>query len=308
MMKNYLFLVLLGFSYAGYAQRFMPVSEMIANYKEKKDVNRLKECDIIYNFEESSETGLFMETSLLPPDLPRPKGICIEWCFEYLRGYERMLYLKKIYSAQKNRSKEALQYESELAEKYGKDDRGIRAVWYSGKLTTLSCPRNLFGEIVTKGVTEFRIDKGKVVSQKYLKVAKTGAMEDFRKSRSVNEHAVSGTLDGCWHSNMQYKLDMLDEFVNSTLKKQAMPTARFKVEILLVTDKQGKATGYLLSSKEVLNGEERSVTEQLMKRIGELPRWSFGWLWTIEGKILQGRYLKGEYMSETGWRFKDYLH
>ena len=54
---------------------------MISNYKEQKAIDALKNYDIVYNIEESPEAGVFMEKSLLPSDLPRPKDIRAEWRF-----------------------------------------------------------------------------------------------------------------------------------------------------------------------------------------------------------------------------------
>ena len=157
-MKKFLFLSILCYACnVVYGQHYIPVKKMISNYKEQKAIDTLKNHDIIYNIEESPEAGIFMEQSLLPSDLQRPKDIRAEWCFEYSSGQKAMLYLKKIYSSKEGKSNEASIYKNKLAEKYGKDDLGIPAIWYSGKITALSCPKDLFGEIVTKNVAEFDI-------------------------------------------------------------------------------------------------------------------------------------------------------
>ena len=249
-----------------------------------------------------------MEQSLLPSDLQRPKDIRAEWCFEYSSGQKAMLYLKKIYSSKEGKSNEASIYKNKLAEKYGKDDLGIPAIWYSGKITALSCPKDLFGEIVTKNVAEFDIEKGQVISRNFLDIAKTGTMEGPRRSRPTIKYSPIASTDGCWYSNLQYKLDLLEEFVNGNLKKHKTSTTKFGVDILLVTNKKEKTTGYLLSPNEIMNKENQALTEQLIKQISKLPRWSFGWLQTINGSIFQGRYVKANYSSDTGWKFEDYLH
>lgn len=307
-MKIFIFLIALCYSCVICGQHYISVEEMVNNYKEHKNIDKLKNYDIIYNFEESSETGLFMEKSLLPSDLPDTKDIRTEWCFEYFPDHKEVLYLKKMYSLLEGNSEEISIYESKLAGRYKKNSLGFPAVWYSGKITVLSCPKNLFGEIVTKSVTEFVVDKGQVVSRKFLDKAKTGTMENIRSPRPDVKYSPIATLDGCWYSNLQYKLDLLEEFVNSPLKKYDMPGKIFNLDILLVTDKNGKATGYLLSPDEIKNKKEQILTEQLMKRIGELPLWSFGWLQTVDGSIFQGRYLKAEFLPGIGWKFEDYLH
>ncbi len=308
-MKKFLFLSILCYACnVVYGQHYIPVKKMISNYKEQKAIDTLKNHDIIYNIEESPEAGIFMEQSLLPSDLQRPKNIRAEWCFEYSSGQKAMLYLKKIYSSKEGKSNEASIYKNKLAEKYGKDDLGIPAIWYSGKITALSCPKDLFGEIVTKNVAEFDIEKGQVISRNFLDIAKTGTMEGPRRSRPTIKYSPIASTDGCWYSNLQYKLDLLEEFVNGNLKKHKTSTTKFGVDILLVTNKKGKTTGYLLSPNEIMNKENQALTEQLIKQISKLPRWSFGWLQTINGSIFQGRYVKANYSSDTGWKLEDYLH
>ena len=99
-MKKFLFLSILCYACnVVYGQHYIPVKKMISNYKEQKAIDTLKNHDIIYNIEESPEAGIFMEQSLLPSDLQRPKDIRAEWCFEYSSGQKAMLYLKKIYSS-----------------------------------------------------------------------------------------------------------------------------------------------------------------------------------------------------------------
>lgn len=307
-MKKFLFLSILCYTYTVYAQHYIPVKKMISNYKEQKAVDALKNYDIVYNIEESPEAGVFMEQSLLPSDLPIPKDIRAEWCFEYSSGQKAMLYALKIYSLKEGKSNEASIYKNKLAEKYGKDDLGIPAIWYSGKITALSCPKDLFGEIVTKNVVEFDIEKGQVISRNFLDIVKTGTMEDPRRSRPTIKYSPIASTDGCWYNNLQYRLDLLEEFVNSNFKKHNVETTKFGVDILLVTNKRGKTTGYRLSPDEIMNKEEQTLTKQLIKQISKLPRWSFGWLQTINGPIFQGRYIKANYSSDTGWKFEDYLH
>ena len=96
-MKKFLLLSILCYTYNVYAQHSIPVKEMISKKKKKKAIDTLKNHDIIYNIEESPEAGIFMEQSLLPSDLQRPKDIRAEWCFEYFSGQKATLYLKKIY-------------------------------------------------------------------------------------------------------------------------------------------------------------------------------------------------------------------
>lgn len=303
-MKILIYLAIVCYSYTAYGQHYIPVDKMIANYKEKKNVDNLKNHDIIYCVEEAPEVGIFMERTLFPDSLPAAEDIRAEWCLEYTSGYDQTLYLKKLYSSQKEKNEEAKMYESKLADKYGKNHLGIPAVWYTGKVTVLSCPRNLFGEIVTKYMIELSLVKGQIVSYKFVNKAKNGTMEGARRPKAGEKYSPVQTADGCWHSNFEYKLDMLDEFANATSEKHETFATEFQCSLLVVTNKKGKAKGYLLSPVTMVN---KMLVNKLLKRISELPEWSLGWLYTIDGSILQGRYLKATYSSEKGWEFRDYL-
>lgn len=308
-MKKIIFLSLLCCASPAFSQHCISVKELISNYAKKGDVDNLKKYDKICNFEESREKGVFMESSLFPLDLPRPENIRAEWCFEYNSNRKGMLYLKKIYTLKADEADDVSKYEFELIDKYGKNHLGIPATWYTGNITILSCPRNLFGEVVTKYVTEFKIEKGLVVSWEFLDIAKTGAMEGARKPRPGIKYSPIADTDGCWYSSLMYKLDLVEEFVNSGFKKNnLLKKKNFGLDLLLATDKQGKVTGYILSSVKSMNKEEQALSTQLVNRINELPLWSIGWLQTINGSIFPGRYIKALYSSDTGWRFEDYLH
>lgn len=309
-MRTFILGIILCYACSVYAQRYTPVKEMISNYKEKRNADYLKSYDLIYNSEESPEAGLIVEHTLLPSNLANKQGIHAEWSIGYSSSHKEMLYLKNIHFSQKEKEKEASIYENKLAEKYGISSLGIPAIWYSGKITVLSCPRNLFGEVVTKYIREFSIKDGQVISCKSLSsIIKKGLMESARKPRSNAKYFPIANTDNCWYNNLMYKLDLLEEFVNRTLKQRDDTSiVKFDLDLLLVTDKQGKATGYLLSSNEIMNKEEQALTKQLIKQISKLPRWSFGWLQTINGSIFQGRYMRANYSSDGGWKFEDYLH
>ena len=115
-------------------------------------------------------------------------------------------------------------------------------------------------------------------------------------------------LDGCWYDSMRYNdLGLLEEFANQDTVKSSIKT--FALSLLIVTDNQGKESGHILfPTKNKKNKKEKILINNLLKRINQLPPWSFGWLETINGSIFQGRYLKVDYSQNTGWRFKDYFH
>ena len=142
------------------------------------------------------------------------------------------------------------------------------------------------------------ISKGIVISQENVPIKK-GSIE--KKSQKAM------MLDGCWHDSMRYNdLGALEKFVNQDAVKSSIKA--FALSILIVTDNQGKESGYILAPQKTEKQEEKILVNNLLKRINQLPPWSFGWLETINGSIFQGRYLKADYSQNTGWRFNDYFH
>jgi len=290
-------------TYTMLGQQYVSLEKMLLNYQERKTTDDLRRYDIIYGVEESAEASL-LKTSLLPYNIAGSKQFRGEWHIEYFND-KPMLYLRKIVPLKESLQDSMLIYERELLGKYGMSKYGIPAKWYSGNLTILLCPQHLFGEIVTKELIELTVKEGEVISRN-SRVIRTGEMERTRNPQTNSVFALIASLDGCWHSNLQYKLDLFDQFINFDFQKAKKSINTFCCSILLVTDCQGEANGYLLHPTKVTEKEEL-LMNKLLKRIRQLPRWSFGWLETVDGLIFRGRYLKASYSSDTGWQFTDYL-
>ncbi len=72
-MKKFLLLSILCYTYNVYAQHYIPVKEMISNYKEQKAIDTLKNHDIIYNIEESDQK-IFVRNGAL--NILQDKRLC----------------------------------------------------------------------------------------------------------------------------------------------------------------------------------------------------------------------------------------
>lgn len=185
----------------------------------------------------------------------------------------------------------------ELAKKYGKNSKGVPAIWYSGDINVLLCPLNMFGEIVSREKVVLTVSKGIIVSQKNVPIKKGNFEKKSQKSMM---------LDGCWYNDIRYNdLKPLEEFVNQ--KTEKLSVKAFTLSLLIVTNNQGKESVYVLTAQKTENQEEKILVNKLQERIGQLPPWSFGWLETINGLIFQGRYLKANYSPNEGWKFKDFF-
>lgn len=286
--------------YSSHAQdlaTYISEEEMILNFKESRCVS-VSSFNLLYNYDETPSPAVIVENSILPAlSGINPKGYIAEW---KVIPRSRDNYYPSIYLRQIVVGDDKKKYEDMLAKQYGKDGLGIPASWLSGEITILPAPRDLFGKIVSKYRPILTLHNGKIVSSEYV-AAKNGTME---------EATIDGetTLDGYWYSNNEYKLHFLEDFVKKSLDQKDNPSVKeSEFSLLLVTNEEGEANCYLLEPQRLKNRKKRALINNLIVTIEGLPLWSFGWLYTVDGSIFQGRYLKATYSSDKGWQFEDYL-
>ena len=271
----------------------VPISNMISNFSKSETKNTPMQS--IDGFEVDA---VVVNKDLLPFSEPKID-------LEYDKIKCSLLYtpspnapLRRTLTLVQVEGENGINFMNELVDKYGKNSKGVPAIWYSGKVNVLLCPLNMFGEIVSREKAVLTISKGIVISQENVPIKK-GSIE--KKSQKAM------MLDGCWYDSMRYNdLGLLEEFANQDTVKSSIKT--FALSLLIVTDNQGKESGHILFPQKIEKQEEKILINNLLKRINQLPPWSFGWLETINGSIFQGRYLKVDYSQNTGWRFKDYFH
>ena len=312
MKKSIYLLIFVCCTYASIAQNrpiYISVEDMINNFRENKRVD-IDTYDFLY----SSDNYLIVTDSLLPQisgiNSNEFQGEWTDFPIAFNSGQsnksrEYTLYLRKIKTGE---NKEI--YVNKLEEKYGKDRYGIPARWFSGKMSLFISPQVLFGEIVAKCSSIFIIKNGVIVSKK-TEQAKEGEME----GEKIAEVSTSGSPDTMfvfsvgltWHNTVQYDLSELDTFVNKGFQRDTNSIASGEYSILLVTNESGEADGYLLEPEKLKSIEEKQLINKLLSKIESLPLWSFGWLYTIDGSIFQGRYIKANYSSDQGWNFIDYV-
>lgn len=273
----------------------VPISSMISNFSDSKIVK--EPMQFIDGFEVEAVVCNENMLPLLTPEI-NSENSRIKWSLVFTPSsndpLKRTLTLVKVEGENGN------SYIDALIEKYGRNSEGVPAVWVSGKVDVLICPINMFGEIVSREKAVLTISKGIVVSQENVPIKK-GEME--------NNSQKTRMLDGCWYNSMRYNdFEELEKFVNNGNGAVRSSVDALALSLLIVTDNQGKESGYVLSPKKIENLKVKKLVDELLLRINQLPSWSFGWLETIDGSIFQGRYLKAEYSQNNGWKFADYFH
>ena len=77
--------------------------------------------------------------------------------------------------------------------------------------------------------------------------------------------------------------------------------------LLLQIQKDGKLKVRALKP-EKLSGSQQKLLGELQQVLDDIPAWSFDYLYTLDGKIFPGRYLKATYSPQSSkWFFVDYI-
>ena len=286
---------------------YISVEDMIANFHKNK------KCNIgSYNLLDHSYDYFIVADSLFPQISGiNPKYFRGQWTLLALKQRANQSYVSSkylLYLTDIKIVENVKRYEKELVEKYGKDSIGIPAIWFSGKIymSDYTSSQDLFGKIVSKYYKVITVERGVVIKEEHNS-AKYGDMEGS-KIFEINEFdtVFVFTIGNSWPNTAQYSLSELDTFVNRGFNRKKTVVS-FESSILLVTNEDGEASCYLLEPEKLNGKEERKLIKNLITKIESLPLWSFGWLYTIDGSIFQGRYIKATYSSDQGWNFIDYV-
>lgn len=213
----------------------VPISNMISNFSKSETKNTPMQS--IDGFEVDA---VVVNKDLLPFSEPKIdlEYDKIKWSLLYTPSPNAPL--RRTLTLVQVEGENGINFMNELVDKYGKNSKGVPAIWYSGKVNVLLCPLNMFGEIVSREKAVLTISKGIVISQENVPIKK-GSIE--KKSQKAM------MLDGCWYDSMRYNdLGLLEEFANQDTVKSSIKT--FALSLLIVTDNQGKRIrAYFIPSK-----------------------------------------------------------
>ncbi|MDD4822586.1 MAG: DUF5030 domain-containing protein [Bacteroidales bacterium] len=179
----------------------------------------------------------------------------------------------------------------------------ISETWFSGNLKYLSDPVLSYIGYVSPWESTVIIHKGNIVNVIHTKYLK-GRLEDCIIP-DKNGYAVTHALDAPWYKQPYYRLDCFANFLNGYESKYSTEVVRDqKFTFLLYTDRTGISTIHLLEPKKP-NTIEKELFSNLQKRMTQLEKWSFGFLFTLDGRIMSGKYIEATYSTDKGWSLKD---
>lgn len=279
----------------------VPLTQLVRNFHKYhlKDAayDMMKYDNVEQNH--TSVTEYFESSPLKNLKHASADGCCAQWRFT-LENNQQSLYLISVLPLNKSKKEEAIKLYFYLKQKYGKvPDKGIPAKWVDGQYFIMCCPKNMFGEVVSKSEAVVNIKKGVIVSRTYP--MNSGSMETPR----MENGRVLISTGGCWNEKVPLHTRYLSRFVNENRKVRSDSDKEKYFSILLFTNLQGKSKVIFLDRKAVVVAN-KIILDDLANCIDKLPVNSFIPMKTLSGKLFQGRYMKATYIGNLGWFFTDY--
>ena len=173
-----------------------------------------------------------------------------------------------------------------------KESKQIYPEWYDGPLTLLYDPLYYMGFVVSGKVSFFYYHNG---SPKCIKDLNHDP--DFYSSRQLR-------LGGTWSSGIPYGMYQFSMAASSMLRGNPGPKA-VRFTWMLTIDAQGQQDALLLAPKDP-DRDTKMAFNRLQYFVRKLRPGMFQVLYTSDGRILPGRYIKALY-DERGWWFEDLL-
>lgn len=224
-----------------------------------------------------SERGVWKYPPLQLVDLQDKNGKSNEKLFERLyKKMPRKSEYRNIYQSDKSRQ--------------------IYPEWYNGSVTLLRDPKYYMGFVVSASPYFFHYDNGR---PKYIISGINSGAPDFYSSLSL-------ILDGDWAAQIPDGMYRFSLYASGEIvPRPSRGQKEIRFTWLLTIDTKGRQDAHLLSP-EAPDGETLRAFKGLRTFVRRLRPGIFRMLYTSDGRLLPGRYLKALY-DERGWLIEDLL-
>ncbi|MBO5180609.1 MAG: DUF5030 domain-containing protein [Paraprevotella sp.] len=187
-----------------------------------------------------------------------------------------------------------------LAQKYGKGDI-TPATWYTGLIGELEHPVFYMDFTVSPHLSFTSVKQGAVSGRD---VAMRFSNQTYYDEAQGLKRIVA---DGHWIDRMDYEQVFFSHDVNRAWATDGRKTyAKDSFSLLLATEEDGSITIYPLLPKE-LTDNQKGLLAALQETVDKFPEWCFRYLYTSDGRIFPGRYVRATYSSDGEWTFIDYF-
>lgn len=185
-----------------------------------------------------------------------------------------------------------------LEKKYAKGI-GIPLKDFSGQAFSMGKPLLYGGFFVSNNFGERVLEKGEKVS--YKRHHKEGSLW-------YDAFATYSITDGPWYKCYGGSETFLFQHdINRAYREKNLPMQLCNkgYSLLIYVGNNGKCKVHLLLPKEPTE-TDKAIIADLQKALNEQPAWIYGYLYTMDGSVMPGRYIEAISYGD-GWQFKDYI-
>lgn len=176
-----------------------------------------------------------------------------------------------------------------------------RVPWLSGTYVTLEYPLPYMGFVVSANRRVSQFENGRLKN--------FGVLDSYDSRFAAFERGSSFviSLDGPWYQKLDNTMRLFSYESRHYLPQDATQKAKAGIsfDLLLTIDRQGRLGVEVLRPKQLSEDASRQIAH-LRTSLAQLPAWSLAPLYTLDNRILPGRYVRALYAHDH-WVFEDYL-
>lgn len=191
-------------------------------------------------------------------------------------------------------------YGTTEADRFGEYANSVPARWINGTHGYIKHPKAYWGYWVSDEAGWFDYKDGETVGGKTMKVGE--AYYTSISSSFVRRHHTGN----CKFDLYELALQLMSYEATLTLQQQGESLPFGNKDVLLYVDAQGKNSLTCISS-ETLDGRERKVLQALENKLNEKKSPALPILYTSDGRIMTGHYLKMRVDKKNNCVIEDYL-
>lgn len=177
----------------------------------------------------------------------------------------------------------------------------VPAPWLNGQLRTLSKPLRYFSFAVSDRYSVYNLKQGRSkriwrehLSPVYNRIAAWCMMADRVK------------MDGHWADDLHLEMLLLSHDASRYCRPDTTLKRVRSYDLLVLTDRQGYAVDIRVLKPDSLTAQDQSYVDELRRFFRQLPPWSLRLLYSSDGRVFPGHYLKADRSSHY-WSLVDYL-
>ena len=279
--------------------------EMIQGYRQWCDTSYWYRRPLVY---EGTSAELFVDRLLEWSKLFRNRNLLATWYLGVDANGTPGLYIESLRDSATGRPDTLLLQQART--RYGQlppienvEEAGgqVPAPWLSGQLRAITRPLRYFAFTVSNGYRVYRLEQGK-----RRRIWRESLFPVYR--RAVSKYRLAGGIvaDGHWANNLDMEMLLLSHDASRYCQPDTTLKRARTYDLLVLTDRQGCISDVRVLKPDNLTASDQNYVNELRRFFRQLPPWSLCLLYSSDGRVFPGHYLKAVRASDY-WSLRDYL-